>query len=412
MFMKQLMNKRVLLGVTGSIAAYKCAELVRRLVEAGADVQVVMTRSAQEFITPLTLQTLSGRPVRSELMDAEAESTLGHIALARWADIILVAPASADFLARLVQGKADDLLAALCLASAAPVAVAPAMNRQMWVSEATRENVKILLRREVMVWGPADGNQACGEQGPGRMLEPEQLLGRLGEQFDSGELAGLRVLVTAGPTREDIDPVRYITNRSSGKMGFAVAAAAAEAGARVTLVSGPVALPTPERVTRIDIESAEQMLQQVKTQLRGELNGCDIFIAAAAVADYRPVQVATDKLKKQSESLTLSLQRTTDILSAVAGMTPAPFCVGFAAETRNLLVNAHDKLIDKQLDMVAANQVGGDSGGFDSDDNSLTLLWPGGELDLPLAPKARLARQLIMKIAERYNEKNTVKDFG
>jgi len=406
--MRRLTNKRVLLGITGSIAAYKSAELVRRLVDAGADVQVVMTRSAQAFITPLTLQTLSGRPVRSELMDAEAESMMGHIALARWADFILVAPASADFLARLVQGKADDLLAALCLASAVPVAIAPAMNRQMWANAATRENVKILAQREVLIWGPGDGDQACGEQGPGRMLEPEQLLDFVEAQFECGELAGLQVLVTAGPTREDIDTVRYISNRSSGKMGFAIAAAAAEAGAQVTLIAGPVALQTPERVTRIDIESAGQMLQQVKRQQKS----CDIFIAAAAVADYRPSQVAADKIKKQDEQMTLSLQRTTDILSLVAGMDGAPFCVGFAAETRNVRDHAQGKLRAKRLDMIAANQVGGDSGGFDSDDNSLTLLWSDGELDLPLAPKAKLARQLIIKIAERYYEKNTIKNSG
>jgi len=406
--MKRLTNKRVLLGITGSIAAYKSAELVRQLVAAGADVQVVMTRSAQAFITPLTLQTLSGRPVRNELLDAEAESTMGHIALARWADVILIAPASADFLARLVQGKADDLLAALCLASAAPVAVAPAMNRQMWANAATHDNIRVLGQRGVIIFGPGEGEQACGEQGPGRMLEPQQLLTGIAEMFDSGELSGLRVLVTAGPTREAIDPVRFISNRSSGKMGFAVAAAAAEAGARVLLISGPVNLPTPERVTRIEVENAEQMLQQVMAQLAGN----DIFIAAAAVADYCPTQVATDKIKKHYEYLTLSLQRTPDILAAVAGTTPPPFCVGFAAETQDVLANARAKLLGKGLDMIAANRVGGDSGGFDVDDNALTLIWPEAMLDLPLAPKTKLARQLIVKIAEKYYEKNTIKDSG
>jgi len=406
--MTRLMNKRVLLGVTGSIAAYKSAELVRRLVEAGADVQVVMTRSAQSFITPLTLQTLSGRPVRSELMDAEAESTMGHIALARWADVILVAPASANFIARLVQGKADDLLAALCLASEAPVAVAPAMNRQMWNNPATGENIQVLKRRKVRVMGPAEGDQACGEQGPGRMLEPPLLVSQIEALFERGELAGLRVLITAGPTREAIDPVRYLSNRSSGKMGFAIAAAAVEAGARVTLVAGPVSLSTPERVTRIDIESAEQMLQQVKSRI----DGCDIFIAAAAVADYRPLQVAEDKIKKQDATLILPLQQTEDILSVVAGTTPAPFCVGFAAETRDVVANARAKLVSKGLDMVAANRVGGDRGGFDSDENALTLLWPEGLRELPLAPKNTLARQLIVTIAEKYHEKNSIKDSG
>jgi phosphopantothenoylcysteine decarboxylase/phosphopantothenate--cysteine ligase len=406
--MTRLTNKRVLLGVTGSIAAYKSAELVRRLVEAGADVQVVMTRSAQSFVTPLTLQTLSGRPVRSELMDVEAESTMGHIALARWADVILVAPASADFLARLVQGKADDLLAALCLASAAPLAVAPAMNRQMWSNPATGDNLQVLKQRNVMILGPGVGDQACGEHGPGRMLEPQQLVTHIEALFDRGELAGLQVLVTAGPTREAIDPVRFISNRSSGKMGFAVAAAAAEAGARVTLIAGPVSLPTPERVTRIDVENAEQMLHQVKARL----NGCDIFIAAAAVADYRPLEVATDKIKKHSEQMTLSLERTTDILAHVAGTSPAPFCVGFAAETRDLVDNARAKLINKRLDLIAANQVGADSGGFDADENALTLIGPKAVQELPLAPKTKLARQLIETIAERYYEKNTIKNPG
>lgn len=406
--MTRLTNRRVLLGVTGSIAAYKSADLVRRLREAGADVQVVMTRSAQSFITPLTLQTLSGRPVRSELIDVEAESLMGHIALARWADVILVAPASADFIARLVHGKADDLLSALCLATDAPVAVAPAMNRQMWSNPATADNIQVLKRRKVRVLGPAEGDQACGEQGPGRMLEPPQLVSQIEALFERGELAGLRILITAGPTREAIDPVRYLSNRSSGKMGFAIAAAAVDAGAQVTLIAGPVNLSTPERVTRIDVESAEQMSQQVKSRI----DACDIFIAAAAVADYRPLQVAEDKIKKKDATLTLSLQQTEDILSMVAGTVSPPFCVGFAAETRDVLGNARAKLVSKGLDMIAANRVGGDSGGFDSDENALTLLWSEGQRELPLAPKNTLARQLIETIAERYYEKNSIKDPG
>jgi phosphopantothenoylcysteine decarboxylase/phosphopantothenate--cysteine ligase len=406
--MKRLANKRVVLGVSGSIAAYKSAELVRLLVEAGADVQVVMTRSAQAFITPLTLQTLSGRPVRSELMDLEAESTMGHIALARWADVILVAPASADFLARLAQGKADDLLAALCLASTAPVAVAPAMNRQMWASQATHDNIALLQRRGITLLGPADGVQACGEQGPGRMLEPLELGNGIAALFECGALAGLRVVVTAGPTREAIDPVRYISNRSSGKMGFAMAAAAAEAGARVTLIAGPVALATPERVTRIDVESAAQMAEQVQ----GQRGGCDVFIAAAAVADYRPQHSAGDKLKRQAETLTLTFERTPDVLAGVAsGDGPRPFCVGFAAETRDLLANAREKLQRKGLDMVIANQVG-EGSGFDVEENAVTVLWADDGQDYPLQPKTRLARQLISKIAERYHEKDTVKNPG
>lgn len=407
--LKRLANKRVVLGVSGSIAAYKSAELVRLLLDAGADVQVVMTRSAQAFITPLTLQTLSGRPVRTELMDIEAESTMGHIALARWADIILVAPASADFLARLVQGKADDLLAALCLASAAPVAVAPAMNRQMWASPATRDNIARLTERGVRILGPDSGSQACGEQGPGRMQEPDELVRGIALLFASGLLAGLQVVVTAGPTREPVDPVRYISNRSSGRMGFAIATAAAEAGASVTLISGPVSLATPDRVTRIDVETAEQLQQQV----RARQHGCDIFIAAAAVADYRPLRVAGEKLKKDSAAMTLELERTADVLAGVAGAPPGqrPFCVGFAAETGDLLVNARDKLQRKQLDMIVANQVGDDSG-FDVDDNAVTVLWADGERDYPLQPKSKLARQLIKQIAERYYEKNSVKNPG
>jgi len=370
---------------------------------------VVMTRAAQAFITPLTLQTLSERPVRSELIDTEAESTMGHIALARWADVILVAPASADFLARLTQGKADDLLAALCLASAAPIAVAPAMNRQMWASPATRDNITQLEQRGIRILGPGKGAQACGEQGPGRMLEPAELATAIATFFESGVLAGLQVVVTAGPTREAIDPVRYITNRSSGKMGFAVAAAAAEAGARVTLIAGPVALATPDRVSRIDIETAEQLSEQVRMRS----SGCDLFIAAAAVADYRPRQVAGEKLKKQTATMTLELDRTPDVLAdvAIGGTELRPFCVGFAAETNDLLANARDKLERKRLDLVVANQVGTGSG-FDVDENAVTVLWIDGEQEYPLMPKSKLARQLIMKIAERYHEKNTIKNSG
>ena len=408
--MIQLTNKRILLGVTGSIAAYKSAELVRLLTDAGADVQVVMTQAAQAFITPLTLQTLSNRPVHTQLMDLEAESTMGHIALARWADVLLIAPASADFMARLAQGKADDLLAAIALATDTPLLVAPAMNQQMWRNTATGDNVKTLVQRGVKIIGPAEGVQACGETGPGRMVEPQRILEAVASEFAPGLLSGLNVLVTAGPTREAIDPVRYISNRSSGKMGFAVAEAAVEAGARVTLISGPVTLATPERVRRIDIESAEQMMAQVEAHM----NDCDVFIAAAAVADYHVAEIAQEKIKKQAPVLALVLSKTIDVLATVSArpVDERPFCVGFAAETQDLIDNAHHKLKSKGLDMIAANRVGGDTGGFDVDENTLTLLWHGGEHVLPLESKPKLARQLIAKIAERYYEKNTVKNPG
>lgn len=406
--MIRLMNKRVLLGITGSIAAYKSAELVRLLVDAGADVQVVMTEAAQAFITPLTMQTLSGRPVRTELIDAEAESTMGHIALARWADVVLVAPASADFLARLCQGKAGELLTAVCLATSAPLFVAPAMNQQMWLNPATRANVDLLRQRGIHMIGPDEGSQACGETGPGRMVEPQHIGAAVADIFDQGDMAGLTVMVTAGPTREAIDPVRYISNRSSGKMGFAVAEAAIAAGARVILISGPVALSTPERVTRIDVESAEQMLAQVEAHL----GQCDVFIAAAAVADYRVTEIADEKIKKQSATMALSLARTPDILDRVSARTgnDRPFCVGFAAETQDLINHAQHKLQAKGLDMIAANNVAGERGGFDVDDNALTVIWNGGQLELELASKTRLAGQLITNIAERYYEKDTTKN--
>ena len=395
--MKQLSGKHILLGVTGSIAAYKSAELVRLLREAGAEVRVVMTRGAGEFITPLTLQALSGHPVHSELLDAGAEAAMGHIELARWADAVLVAPASADFIARLAQGRANDLLAAICLASEVPLAVAPAMNRAMWDNAATVENVDTLRRRGIRIMGPAQGAQACGEIGPGRLLEPGQLLAALSTLFHSGSLAGCRVLVTAGPTREAIDPVRYISNRSSGKMGFAVATAAMEAGADVTLVSGPVALQTPQRVARVDVEDAAAMHAAVLEQVAG----CDIFISVAAVADYRPRGVASRKLKKSAAGLSLELQENPDILAAVAGLPNAPFTVGFAAETDMLESNARHKLVAKGIDMIAANSVA-DGRGFDRDDNALQVFWQDGETQLARTGKSRLARQLVEIVARLY----------
>jgi phosphopantothenoylcysteine decarboxylase/phosphopantothenate--cysteine ligase len=388
---------RILLGVTGGIAAYKSAELVRRLRDRGAEVQVVMTAGARQFVTPLTFQALSGRPVRTDLWDDAAEAAMGHIELARWADRVLVAPASADFLARLAHGLAGDLLTTLCLATDAPLSVAPAMNRLMWANAATQANVALLRSRGVAVLGPAEGDQACGETGPGRMLEPVEILEALAPQGSvSDAMAGLKVLITAGPTRERIDPVRFITNRSSGKMGFAVAEAAREAGAEVVLVSGPVNVATPPGVRRVDVETAEQMMNAVNEHLAGT----DIFIAAAAVSDYRPVQCAAEKIKKTSDSLMLALSRTTDILATVAARAPRPFVVGFAAETQNVERNALVKLEGKRLDMIAANQVG-DNLAFDCEDNALTVYWPGGKQELGRAPKRQLAAALVSLIAER-----------
>ena len=388
---------RILLGVTGGIAAYKSAELVRRLRDRGAEVQVVMTAGARQFVTPLTFQALSGRPVRTDLWDEAAEAAMGHIELARWADQVLIAPASADFLARLAHGLADDLLTTLCLATDAPLSVAPAMNRLMWANAATQANVALLRSRGVTVLGPAEGDQACGETGPGRMLEPAELLDVLAPQGAANRvLAGLKVMITAGPTRERIDPVRFITNRSSGKMGFAVAEASREAGAEVVLVSGPVNVATPPGVRRIDVETAEQMMNAVNEHVANT----DIFIAAAAVSDYRPVQCASEKIKKTSDSLTLALSRTADILATVAARAPRPFVVGFAAETQNVERNALAKLDGKRLDMIAANQVG-DNLAFDCEDNALTVYWPGGRQDLGHAPKRQLAAALVSLIAER-----------
>ena len=390
--------ERILLGVTGGIAAYKSAEIVRRLRERGAEVQVVMTGAARQFVTPLTFQALSGRPVRTDLWDEAAEAAMGHIELARWADRILVAPASADFLARLAHGLASDLLTTLCLATDVPIAVAPAMNRLMWANAATRANVALLAARGIEVIGPAEGDQACGETGPGRMVEPDVLAAAVIDRAArSGALAGRKVIVTAGPTRECIDPVRFITNRSSGKMGFAVAEAARDAGAEVILISGPVNVCTPPGVRRVDVETADQMLAAVNENL----GGTDIFIAAAAVSDYRPLQVSTEKIKKTSDSLMLALSRTTDILATVATVAARPFVVGFAAETQNVERNALAKLEGKNLDMIAANQVG-EGLAFDQDDNALTVYWRGGGRELKRAGKAQIAAELVALIAERF----------
>ncbi|UCC57109.1 MAG: bifunctional phosphopantothenoylcysteine decarboxylase/phosphopantothenate--cysteine ligase CoaBC [Gammaproteobacteria bacterium] len=399
--MSYLSGKNILLGITGSIAAYKSAELVRHLREAGASVRVVMTAGAAEFITPLTLQALSGHPVSSDLLDPAAEAAMGHIELARWADAVLVAPATANFIARRVHGRGDDLLTAVCLACEAPQAVAPAMNQSMWEDPATTHNVATLQERGIRVIGPAVGSQACGDSGPGRLLEPEVLVRHLENLFTTGILAGCRVLVTAGPTREPLDPVRYLGNRSSGKMGFAVAAAAVEAGAEVTLIAGPVALSTPQRVKRIDVVTAREMQVAVLDGVKGT----DIFIAAAAVADYRPRDVSGCKLKKSAGKLTLELERNPDILAMVAGREKAPFTVGFAAETESVELNAQQKLQAKSIDMIAANQVG-ENLGFEADDNALQVFWDGGSVQLERARKTRLARQLVELVAERYHHKH------
>lgn len=399
--MNQLSYRKIVLGVTGGIAAYKSADLTRRLQDAGAEVRVVMTQAATSFVGPLTFQALSGNPVHLDLLDPAAEAAMGHIELARWADLVLVAPASADFLARLAHGLANDLLTTLCLATDAPIALAPAMNRLMWQNQATRANAALLQQRGIRLLGPGTGGQACGEVGEGRMLEPLDIVAALSEPQDQ-PLQGLTVLITAGPTREAIDPVRFIGNRSSGRMGFAVAAAAARAGARVVLVAGPSQQPTPAGVERIDVESAAAMHDAVMSAVEA----ADIFIGAAAVADYRPAQVAPDKIKKQSEQLTLVLERTTDILQAVAARATPPFTVGFAAETNDLPRYARDKLKRKRLDMIAANWVGGETG-FESEDNALEVFWQDGQISLARQGKDALAQQLIRLIAERYHAKNT-----
>lgn len=400
--MYQLKNKRIILGVTGGIAAYKAAVLLRQLTQHAADVRVVMTRNACEFITPLTMQALSGKPVHIELLDAETESAMGHIDLARWADVVVVAPASANFIARLANGIAEDLLSTLCLATEAPLMVVPAMNQRMWLNEATQSNIGILQERNIVLLGPVSGDQACGEVGPGRMLEPDKIAGQIAESFNTGLLSGSRLLITAGPTREAIDPVRYITNRSSGKMGFAIANAAVEAGADVAIVSGPVSITKPERVTMIDVQSAKDMYQAVMQ----EINERDIFISAAAVSDYAVESVASEKIKKYDEDMQLALRKTPDILAEVAALECSPFTVGFAAETEDLLNNAKIKLQKKSLDMIAANQVG-ESIGFDQDENALTVIWQDGQQELAKTSKDKLARALIALIAKQYYEKNS-----
>ncbi len=388
---------RVLLGITGGIAAYKAADLVRRLRDAGAEVRVVMTEGATQFVTPLTFQALSGNPVRTTLWDSSAEAAMGHIELARWADEVLVAPASADALARFAIGRADDLLATLVLATASPVTVVPAMNRQMWAHAATQANVALLRQRGVRVLGPASGSQACGEVGDGRMLEPAEIVSALSAGRCARALEGLRILVSAGPTFEDIDPVRYIGNRSSGRMGFAVAESAAAQGAETTLVAGPVALATPHGVVRRNVRSAREMHDAVLAAAPVH----DIYIAAAAVGDFRPQVVSASKLKKSGEPIRLDLVQNPDILADVASLDAPPFLVGFAAETDELEHYARGKLERKKLDMIAANQVGNDLG-FECAENALLLIWADGSEQLERADKRVIAAALLDRVATRY----------
>ena len=395
--MPQLANRQVLLGITGGIAAYKSAELVRRLRDAGATVRVVMTPAACEFITPLTLQALSGEPVHLDLLDPAAEAAMGHIELARWADLVLVAPASADFMARVAAGIADDLLSTLCLATKAPLLFAPAMNQAMWSNAATQQNLRTLTARGVRFAGPGEGAQACGDTGPGRMLEVPDLVSAAIGVFAGGPLAGVRLMLTAGPTREAIDPVRYISNSSSGKMGFALAAAAADAGAEVTLVAGPVSLPTPAGVSRIDVITAAEMHAAVMARVAD----CDVFIGCAAVADYRAAEIAPQKIKKTGETLELRLVRNPDIIAAVAAHRPRPFTVGFAAETNDLLAHARQKLERKGLDLVIANDVSRSDIGFGSDHNEVRVISAAGDGEPQNGSKQAVARALIEDIAHR-----------
>ena len=393
--MSRLNNRHIVLGITGGIAAYKAAELVRRLKERGALVHVVMTDAAREFITPLTLQALSGNPVHTSLLDPEAEAAMGHIELARWADLLLVAPASADFIAKLAHGQADDLLSTLWLACQAKRAIAPAMNQAMWADAATVDNMEALRRRGVAVFGPGAGEQACGDVGLGRMLEPTDLADLAEGEFQGRTLDGKRVMITAGPTREAIDPVRYISNHSSGKMGYALAQAAADAGASVLLVSGPVALPCPEGVERIAVNSAQEMHDAVLA----EVDQTDLFIGCAAVADYRPTQVIDQKIKKSAETLTIELVRNPDIISAVAAAARRPFTVGFAAETQDVLSYARGKRERKGLDAIIANDVSDSAIGFISDENEVVLITGESEQALPRMGKRQLATALIERLA-------------
>lgn len=400
-------RKNIIVGITGGIAAYKSAILVRRLKEYGHDVRVVMTQGALAFITPLTLQALSGNPVHTTLLDTEAEKGMGHIELAKWADLILIAPASCDTLAHLAHGFSDDLLSTLCLATTAPIWLAPAMNQQMWQAKTTQRNLKLLADDGCHIIQPASGEQACGDVGMGRMPEPEQIALQVHQYFLQQNmpliLAGKKVTITAGPTREAIDPVRYISNHSTGKMGFAIAQVCEQAGAEVTLIAGPVHLDTPKNIQRIHVQSAQQMLD---ASLQSVENGCDIFIATAAVADYRVAQVAEHKIKKthDKQDMNLELVKNPDIVATIAQLPNAPFMVGFAAETQNVEQYASKKLVDKKLDMIACNDVSRTDIGFGADDNAMVIFfaeqYQKSALKLEKASKYKIAQQLISAIAE------------
>lgn len=396
----QLENTNIILGITGGIAAYKTPDLVRKLVANGANVRVVLTQSAKEFVSPLALQAVSGNPVSDDLLDKDAEAAMGHIELARWADKLLVAPATANFMAKLTHGLADDLLSTLCLATNAPIVIAPAMNQQMWFAAATQANLKLLTQRKIQVLGPAQGEQACGDVGPGRMLEPLDIVDLLTQEPTEQVLAGKRITITAGPTREEIDPVRYLSNHSSGKMGYALAIAAQELGATVTLISGPVNLAPPAKIQTVSVSSAQQMHDAVMQTT----HNCDIFIGCAAVADYRVQQKTSQKIKKSDSELTLTFVKNPDILSDVAHLQHAPFTLGFAAETQNLREYALGKLQRKKLNMIAANDVSDNTIGFNSEQNALSVFWSKGEKKLDLADKQLLARQLMQLVAQRYTE--------
>ena len=399
-----MINKRILLGICGGIAAYKSAELVRILRKQGYEVRVVMTQSATKFITPLTFQALSGNPVSIQLLDTDEENAMGHINLARWADSLLIAPATANTIAKLSYGLADDLLSTLYLAVSCPVYIAPAMNQAMWNKPVTQDNITRLKKYGVNVIGPAAGEQACGDVGFGRMTEPADIFQAIHQESATHKvLKGHSILISAGPTREPLDPVRYITNRSSGKMGYALAEAAHILGAEVTLISGPVTLSAPDNIKLIQVETAEQMYQAIISRA----SQYTIYIGAAAVADYSPLSVSQEKIKKQADDSLIQLKKTKDIVASVAALEDRPFVVGFAAETHNLEQYALGKLKKKNLDMIAANWVGRESGGFDKDDNALQVYWAGGHKTLDMMSKQELATQLISLIAERVNEKST-----
>ena len=404
--MSNLPYTKILLGVTGGIAAYKCPDLVRRLREQGAEVQVVMTPSAQKMVSSSVFQAVSGYEVRVDLWDEQAEAAMGHIELARWADLVLVAPVTANTLSQLATGTAGGLLTTLCLATQAPLVLVPAMNQAMWRHPATRHNCDVLTQRGVRFIGPAEGEQACGDTGPGRMVEPSDIVSELSTEQVRGHvhekerlLDGVAVVVTAGPTREPIDPVRYISNRSSGKMGFAMAGAAVAAGARVTLVAGPVSLPTPPGVERLDVETAAEM-RDVAVDLAA---AADIYIGAAAISDYRPQLVQQQKIKKKSATMSLELVKSIDVLAEIAALKSAPFTVGFAAETEKLEEHANGKLLAKKLNMIVGNLVGKDLC-FERDDNSVLVLWQGGSQEMPRMAKTELARKLIALISGRYRQ--------